>query len=83
MNNTEKTLGEKRVRTSFNPSDVDTVAQLKQKSGEIINLLEELKIAKITEGEDILQKGEFLRLIHIAQTSYEEAAMWAVKAATY
>ena len=65
----EQTIGEKRVRTSFNPSQVDVVAQIKQKSAELINLCEELK-------------AKDPRLASIAQTSYEEAAMWAVKAAT-
>jgi hypothetical protein len=81
-----KTLGEQRVRTSFNPSQTDIVAQIKQKSAELINLCEELKVSKIASGEVSLEKelnnGEFIRLASLAQTSYEEAAMWAVKAAT-
>ena len=64
-----QTVGEQRVRTSFNPSQTDIVAQIKQKSAELINLCEELKA----------KDG---RLASLAQTSYEEAAMWAVKAAT-
>jgi len=81
-----KTLGEQRVRTSFNPSQTDIVAQIKQKSAELINLCEELKVSKIASGEvsleEELNNGEFIRLASLAQTSYEEAAMWAVKAAT-
>jgi hypothetical protein len=81
-----KTVGEQRVRTSFNPSQTDTVDLIKQKSAELINLCEELKVSKIASGEvsleEQLKKGEFLRLVSLAQTSYEEAAMWAVKAAT-
>lgn len=65
----EKTIGEQRVRTSFNPSENDLVSQIEQKSAELINLCEELKA----------KDG---RLASLAQTSYEEAAMWAVKAAT-
>lgn len=65
----EKTIGEQRVRTSFNPSENDLVSQIKQKSAELINICEELKA----------KDG---RLASLAQTSYEEAAMWAVKAAT-
>lgn len=64
-----QTVGEQRVRTSLNPSQTDTVALIKQKSAELINLCEELKA----------KDG---RLASLAQTSYEEAAMWAVKAAT-
>lgn len=66
---TEQTIGESRVRTAFNPSQDDVVSQIKQKSAELINLCEGLKI----------KDG---RLASLAQTTYEEAAMWAVKAAT-
>ena len=65
----EKTIGEKRVRTEFNPSKDDTVSKIKQKTAELINLCEELK-----------EKDP--RLASIAQTEYESAAHWAVKAAT-
>ncbi len=65
----EKTIGEQRVRTEFNPASSGVVDQIKQKSAELINLCEELKA----------KDG---RLASIAQTAYEEAAMWAVKAAT-
>lgn len=65
----EKTIGELRVRAEFNPSQNDTVSQIKQKTAELINLCEELKA----------KDG---RLASLAQTSFEEAAMWAVKAAT-
>jgi len=65
----EKTIGEQRVRTEFNPSASDIVSQIKQKTAELINLAEELK-------------SKDPRLASLAQTAYEEAAMWAVKAAT-
>lgn len=65
----EKTLGEARVRTDFNVSQSGIVDEIKQKSAELINLCETLK-----------EKDG--RLVSLAQTSYEEAAMWAVKAAT-
>lgn len=68
MNN-EQTIGEQRVRTSFNPSSDSIVDQVKQKTAELINLCEQLKA----------KDG---RLASLAQTAYEEAAMWAVKAAT-
>lgn len=64
-----QSVGEARVRTTFNPSQTDLVAQIKQKSAELINLCEELKS----------KDGS---LASLAQTSYKEAAMWAVKAAT-
>ena len=80
-NSTEKrelTLGEKRVRTEFNPSQTGTVNYLKQKSADLINVCEELK-----PKDGSMMSGEKARLISLAQTAYEEAAMWAVKAATF
>jgi hypothetical protein len=62
-------LGEDRVRTKFNPSTDSLVDQIKQKSAELIDLCEPLKAKDV-------------RLASLAQTAYEEAAMWAVKAAT-
>ena len=63
----QKSIGEQRVRTEFNPSQNDVVSELKQKTAELINICEQLKDP---------------RLASLAQTAYEEAAMWAVKAAT-
>lgn len=63
------TIGETRVRVQFNPNNNDLVYQIKQKTAELINLCEELK-------------SKDPRLASIAQTEYESAAMWAVKAAT-
>lgn len=65
----EKTLGEKRVRVDFNPSDSNQVSVIKQKFAELINLVEEAK-------------AKDPRLVEIAQHSIEEAAMWSVKAVT-
>jgi len=62
-------IGEHRVRTTFNPSNDSLVDQIKQKSAELINICEGLK-------------GNDARLASLAQTAYEYAAMWAVKAAT-
>jgi len=68
-NMSEKTIGEQRVRIEFNPSNEDLVFQIKQKAAELINICEELKA----------KDG---RLASLAQTGFEDAAMWAVKAAT-
>lgn len=65
----EKSFGERIVRTEFNPANDNMVDQIKQKTAELINLCDKLK-----EKEG--------RLASIAVTTYEEAAMWAVKAAT-
>lgn len=64
-----QTIGQVRVRTSFNPSKDSVVEQIKQKSAELINICESLK-----------EKDG--RLASLAQTEFELAAMWAVKAAT-
>lgn len=75
----ELSLGEKRVRTTFNPSSDSFVDEIKQKTAELINLTNELgQKPFITEAEF----GDFKRLQALAMTAYEEAAMWAVKAAT-
>jgi hypothetical protein len=63
------TIGEDRVRIKFNPSADSVVDQIKQKSAELIDLCETLK-------------SKDARLSALAQTHYEDAAMWAVKAAT-
>ncbi len=65
----ELSIGEKRVRTEFNPDKNSTVDLIKQKTAELINLCETLK-------------GKDARLASLAQTDYENAAMWAVKAET-
>lgn len=80
------TLGETRVRTKFNPSDLDNVSLIKQKTAELINLLQEERSA----GKGFYEEGsqaaidnqERQRLISIAQTEYETAALFAVKAFT-
>jgi hypothetical protein len=66
------TLGADRVRFSFNPGANKTVETLKYKSAELIDLVDQLR------GEN----PEVNRLVALAQTHYEDAAMWAVKAAT-
>lgn len=83
-----QTLGERRVRTSFNPSNNSSVDVVKQNTAELINILEAHRSDEVskTYGEtpEVKQSvsGEKLRLIALAQTAYEEAAMWAVKALT-
>lgn len=70
-------LGENRVRIKFNPSADDLVSRIKQKSAELIDLCEESR----TKGA-VPPDVESNRLWSLAQTHYEDAAMWAVKAAT-
>lgn len=83
-----KTLGEKRIRTSFNPSDNTAVDYIKQTTASVIDFLQatendEVSVTYEKSTEQLqAQSGEKLRLISLAQTAYEEAAMWAVKALT-
>jgi hypothetical protein len=65
-------IGTDRVRASFNPSSSLSVDNIKSKSAELIDYCEGFK------GRD----PERDRLAALAQTAYEEAAMWAVKALT-
>ena len=62
-------LGAQRVREDFNPSKEDMVTKIKRYTADLIDLCEDLKHLDP-------------RLASLAQTAYEEAAMWAVKAAT-
>jgi hypothetical protein len=62
-------LGAQRVRESFNPSKDNMVDKIKRYTADLIDLCEDLKRLDP-------------RLASLAQTAYEEAAMWAVKAAT-
>ena len=73
-----KTIGELRVRTDFNVVFHDAkkkvVNDIKNKSAELINLMQSLK-----EGET---DGEVIRALSIAQTEFETGCMYGVKAAT-
>jgi hypothetical protein len=62
-------VGALRVRLSFNPGGNELVNKIKQLSADLIDLCETLK-------------DKDARLASLAQTHYEDAAMWAVKAAT-
>jgi len=62
-------IGSDRVRESFNPSGDNMIDKLKRYTADLIDLCEDLKHLDP-------------RLAALAQTAYEEAAMWAVKAAT-
>jgi hypothetical protein len=70
-------LGETRVRTTFNPSNNTTVDQIKQKSADLINQVNEFPSPDVAE-----KINEFKRLTALSITAYELAAMWGVKALT-
>jgi hypothetical protein len=67
------TLGEARVRITFNPSDDSMVHEIKQRTAALIDFCAAKRDSK---------NEEALRLWSLAMTHYEDAAMWAVKAAT-
>lgn len=69
------TKGLRRVGAAFNPSGSAAVSAIKAQAAGLIDLIETIP----AEGEDA---GEIARLKSLAQTAAEEAAMWAVKAAT-
>lgn len=62
-----ETIGERRVR--FNPSENTEVFRIKKDTAGLIDLIDRIK-------------DRDPRLAAMAQSRYEEAAMWAVKLAT-
>ena len=68
----EQTKGEYRVGVSFNPSGNELVDYTKAITAGLIDGLQPVADTP----------GEAGRCAAIAQTKYEEAAMWAVKAIT-
>lgn len=72
-----QTKGEYRVGISFNPSASGTVDEIKRKAADLIDLIEGIPSSRDSE-----QGNEAGRLKALAQTAVEDAAMWAVKAAT-
>lgn len=77
------TIGENRVRIDFNVDNNDQVTLIKKKTAKLINFCEEMVVGHNEKGEAYNCDSEKRRLISLAQTAYEEAAMWAVKAATF
>lgn len=59
------------MRVSFNPSSDNAVDLIKRKAAELIDLCEQHK-----------NTDEQARCASLAQTAFEDGAMWAVKAAT-
>lgn len=76
-----KSYGEEIVRTTFNPSANGLVDQIKQKTAELINLVNDLaEKEEQKKWED--SNFEVVRLSERAIDSFEVACMLAVKAAT-
>lgn len=77
------TKGEYRVGVTFNPSGDDQVASIKAAAARLIDLIEGIPTHSSSRVEvDDEASRERGRLKALAQTATEEAAMWAVKAAT-
>jgi len=73
------TKGEYRVGINFNPSNDARVDTIKELAAALIDLIEMIpEVDYMTEPG----KSERSRLKALAQTHVEDAAMWAVKAAT-
>jgi hypothetical protein len=70
-------LGEYRVGIDFNPSGDKSVNEIKKAAAAFIDLCEDHRGAGAYEVD-----GEVGRLLSLAQTHMEDAAMWAVKAVT-
>jgi len=67
-------IGAARVRETFNPGGDDLVSKIKRYTADLIDLC--------AEESDKRVDGESGRCWALAMTHYENAAMWAVKAAT-
>lgn len=69
--------GEYRVGYKFNPSNSSMVEEIKLRAADLIDLIEGIPQHYFLDVD-----AEISRLKALAQTAVEEAAMWAVKAAT-
>jgi hypothetical protein len=77
------TLGEERVRVSFNTNKSDLVTLIKQKTAELIDLCEQAKQEALNrDDKNDHWKEKTAREYDKALDEYESAAHWAVKGAT-
>lgn len=76
------TLGEHRVGISFNPGGHSAVNEIKRRAADMIDCVNALKAPDAINHEASNTVAEFARLKALAITHIEDAAMWAVKAAT-
>ena len=82
------TFGEERVGVNFNPSQKEEVAKVKETCAFLIDYINAYKngiavdpVNQMLSPMEFNEKyAETFRLISIAQTTIEEASMWAVKA---
>lgn len=73
------TVGQYRVGITFNPGGHPTVNTIKEKAAELIDLLETYRVDPVN---GVVSHPEVQRLLALAQTHIEDAAMWGVKAVT-
>lgn len=66
------------MRATFNPGSNPLVDELKRKTAELIDLCEQMRY----DNPSADNASEKARCCALAMTHYEDAAMWAVKAAT-
>ena len=71
------TRGEYRVGITFNPGGNEMVNKIKRAAADLIDLVDTM--TPDTQDE---RSSEVSRLLALAATHIEDAAMWAVKAAT-
>jgi hypothetical protein len=69
-----QSLGEHRVGINFNPSGNEMVNKIKRAAADLIDL--------VLSVDNAANPNEVERLKALAMTNIEDAAMWAVKAAT-
>ena len=78
----KETTGEYKVGITFNPGNNPVVDDLKRKAAAFIDAVEAIRPGKPNEETSTRQAAEVGRLKALAITHAEDAAMWAVKAAT-
>jgi len=73
-------IGAQRVRLGFNPSTDSVVDVIKSTTAPVVDVIKSMTADLIDLCETL--KAKDARLASLAQTAYEEACMWAVKAET-
>lgn len=76
------TKGEYRVGINFNPANDDMVGKIKRAAADLIDLIDNIPVLGAETEAQLVRSNEIARLKALAQTHVEDAAMWAVKAAT-
>lgn len=75
QSNRELTFGEKAVGLTFNPSQIQSVDDIKKAFASAIDVLNYLR--------QNTESGEVKRMLSVAITEAQSAQMWGVKAVTW